>query len=459
MIGRGSSAGNGPVTSTVTKPLASGGSSKPVIIGAVIVAIAAAWFLFIVMIGQLGGSEQTSSSGTGPPPGADTAERSGSDGGQSADQEGSGDPASTDDSSSTDSGSQPDYDSASDSSGTDSSGTDTGSDYSSTYSSGTENVSYDDGSAEQETMEPYASPPSGSEDGSEDEDSTQLNPEQQTRARTAAEQYISAAYGYTGTSHDDYMAGIGRTASEEILSSPGGERLEDYSNAAPECGMASTATLDEFEIVETAPEGIAATAYFTVTDGQDAHTFKQDQILKATDEGGYQMLGVSVEELTSDTQPMETCPGNIPGEPNPRSSADGAATQGAGPDQLAAELAPDQAAAAEEAVRAHYEAIGAGEFERAYSYFGPSYKGIVPARLWVQSHVDERIESSSIDSLEVGRNSGGAAQANVTVSFTDAAGQHTFEIVWTLLEDGGSYKLDTQSYGRIVQSTATGEEQ
>lgn len=442
MLGRNNTqtASTGP---TVRRPISAGGRAKPAIVVAIIVAVIAAWLLFVVLVGQMGGAEQASG-GADPSASSQQQSESPSGGGGSddsgtapdnTDSSGGGD----DDSVTIDAGSEgssPDYDSSDDASG------DRG-------SADNENVSYEGSGSSQEDLAPYAAPPSGP--GGPEGDPGALNDTGQTRARAAAEQFVSAAYGYTGTSNDDYLEGIEQVAGDDIYSSPGGERLKDYANAAPECGMRSTAVLDDFEIVQTAPEGVAATAYFTVNDGGTEHTFKQNQILQATDEGNYQIIGVAVEELTSDTQPTETCPGNIPGEPNPRSSDTGPET---GPTE---DLPPEQAAAIEETVRRHYDAIGSGDFETAYSYFGPTYTSLVPQDAWVQSHVAEGVESSEISSVEVGRDTVGTPTADVTVSFTDDAGEHTFEIVWALLKDGDSYKLDVQTYGHKTGSTTGGD--
>lgn len=144
-----------------------------------------------------------------------------------------------------------------------------------------------------------------------------------TRARTASERYIVAAYGYTGSDEQEYLSAIEQAASEEIYDSPGGEQLRDYAKAAPECGMKSTAILEEFEVIGQSSEGMDASVTFSVedTDGQ-THTFRQEQRLSSTG-GAYEVSGVSVEELISNTTPTESCPG---------SQANNSADNGSSPD-------------------------------------------------------------------------------------------------------------------------------
>ncbi|MDN5696530.1 MAG: hypothetical protein L0G70_00995 [Rubrobacter sp.] len=149
-----------------------------------------------------------------------------------------------------------------------------------------------------------------SKSGSEQSDSPSAEEIDTTRARTASERYIVAAYGYTGSDEEEYLSAIEEAASEEIYNSPGGKQLQDYAKAAPECGMKSTAILEEFEMVGQGEEGLDAVVTFSVedTDGQ-THTFRQEQRLSSSD-GLYTVSGVAVEELISDTTPTESCPGS-----------------------------------------------------------------------------------------------------------------------------------------------------
>jgi eukaryotic-like serine/threonine-protein kinase len=100
--------------------------------------------------------------------------------------------------------------------------------------------------------------------------------------------------------------------------------------------------------------------------------------------------------------------------------------------------------AVESAVRGHYEAIGAGNFEEAYSYFGPSFRSQHDQASWISGEQSYNIQSSTIHSLTVDEVSGTTATATVDVSFVDNTGTPRFVIVWGLLEEGGQWKLDEQ---------------
>jgi hypothetical protein len=96
------------------------------------------------------------------------------------------------------------------------------------------------------------------------------------------------------------------------------------------------------------------------------------------------------------------------------------------------------------AVRGHYEAIGAGNFQRAYSYFGPTFRSQHDRESWIASEQYYEIESSMIHSLTVEEVSGRRASATVDVSFVDNTGTPRFEIGWGLVKEGGRWKLDEQ---------------
>jgi hypothetical protein len=96
------------------------------------------------------------------------------------------------------------------------------------------------------------------------------------------------------------------------------------------------------------------------------------------------------------------------------------------------------------AVRGHYEAIGAGNFEEAYSYFGPTFRSQHDQASWMAGEQSYQIQSSTIHSLEVGEVLGTTATATVDVSFVDNTGTPRFLIVWSLVKEGGQWKLDKQ---------------
>lgn len=96
----------------------------------------------------------------------------------------------------------------------------------------------------------------------------------------------------------------------------------------------------------------------------------------------------------------------------------------------------------EAAIRAHYEAIGDGDFEEAYSYFGPSYTANVSEEDWVSEEETYDIQSSTIHSVQVEKVSGSEAEATVDVEFEDNTGTPRFEISWSLIRSSDGWKLD-----------------
>jgi hypothetical protein len=103
-----------------------------------------------------------------------------------------------------------------------------------------------------------------------------------------------------------------------------------------------------------------------------------------------------------------------------------------------------EAAAVEAAVRSHYGAIGTGNFEEAYSYFGPTFRSQHDQASWIAGEQSYQIQSSTINSLEVDEVLGATATATVDVSFVDNTGTPRFLIVWSLVKEGGQWKLDEQ---------------
>ena len=97
------------------------------------------------------------------------------------------------------------------------------------------------------------------------------------------------------------------------------------------------------------------------------------------------------------------------------------------------------------AIRGHYQAIGAANFEEAYSYFGPTMRSRQDEASWISSERSYEIQSSTIHSLRVEEVSGRRATATVDVSFVDNTGTTPrFVIVWGLVKEGGAWKLDEQ---------------
>jgi hypothetical protein len=96
------------------------------------------------------------------------------------------------------------------------------------------------------------------------------------------------------------------------------------------------------------------------------------------------------------------------------------------------------------AVRGHYEAIGRGDFEGAYSYFGPTFRSQHDAASWIAAEQSYDIQGSTIHSLTVDQVAGTTATATVDVSFVDNTGTPRFVIVWSLVKENGQWKLDAQ---------------
>ena len=100
------------------------------------------------------------------------------------------------------------------------------------------------------------------------------------------------------------------------------------------------------------------------------------------------------------------------------------------------------------AVRGHYEAIGAGNFEEAYSYFGPTLRSQTDEATWIAGEESSQIQSITINSLEVTEVSGSTATATVDFSSINKTVTARFHIVWMLVKEGGEWKLDHQLSGQ-----------
>ncbi len=151
--------------------------------------------------------------------------------------------------------------------------------------------------------------------------------------------------------------------------------------------------------------------FFVFEDGVWKHRFGEEEI-------GFFMPDASFEEFAGTQQGRS---------PSPSASAP------AGEEE-----------AVEEAVRGHYEAIGAGNFEAAYSYFGPTMRSRQDEASWIASEQSYEIQNSTIHSLTVDQVLGSTATATVDVSFVDNTGTPRFVIVWGLVKEGGAWKLDEQ---------------
>jgi eukaryotic-like serine/threonine-protein kinase len=181
---------------------------------------------------------------------------------------------------------------------------------------------------------------------------------------------------------------------------------------------------------------------------------------KRLEEAGFLLGGV--EEASSDTVPtgviMKQNP--PPGtEQDPKSyvnlttsigpSEGGSASAGQESSTIGNQYGPSGEVSSEveevaAAVRGHYGAIGEGDFEEAYSYFGPTFRSQHDQASWIEGEQSYQIQSSMINSLEVEEVLGTTATATVDVSFMDDTGTPRFLIVWSLVKEGGQWKLDEQ---------------
>ena len=98
--------------------------------------------------------------------------------------------------------------------------------------------------------------------------------------------------------------------------------------------------------------------------------------------------------------------------------------------------------AVEDTIRNHYRAIGTGDFETSYSYFGPTMRTISPEDRWIEDEESYEIERATVDSVEVTAVGERSATAEVRVRFEDNTGAPSFFLRWTLVTEGDEWKLD-----------------
>jgi hypothetical protein len=108
-------------------------------------------------------------------------------------------------------------------------------------------------------------------------------------------------------------------------------------------------------------------------------------------------------------------------------------------------------AAVEETVRDHYGFIGARDFKKAYSYFGPTFRSTKDQQTWIADEKSYKITGSMINSLEVTKISDTTATVDVDVSFMDITGTPRFLITWKVVKEGGHWKLDEQVYAHKIR--------
>jgi eukaryotic-like serine/threonine-protein kinase len=203
-----------------------------------------------------------------------------------------------------------------------------------------------------------------------------------------------------------------------------------------------------------------------VTKVPDVTGLPYSEAEKRLEEAGYLLGGV--EEATSQTVPagvvmtQDPPPGTplAPGSYVYLTDSVGPPAEGTNATQSASSTASAQsvpsgevsgeAAAVASAVRGHYEAIGAGNFEEAYSYFGPTMRSETDEANWIAGEESSQIQSITITSLEVNEVSGSTATATVDFSSVNKAETARFHIVWMLVKEGGEWKLDHQLSGQRI---------
>lgn len=131
-------------------------------------------------------------------------------------------------------------------------------------------------------------------------------------------------------------------------------------------------------------------------------------------------------------------------------SANAQQTTTSEPSTPSGDEATDEQAAVEEVIRSHYEAIGRGDFEEAYSYFGPTFRDENTKEGWISEEQSQGIQDSTINSIEVTEVSGGTATAEVAVEFEDNRGTPRFNLTWSLVKEDGEWKLDDLVSGEEV---------
>jgi hypothetical protein len=154
----------------------------------------------------------------------------------------------------------------------------------------------------------------------------------------------------------------------------------------------------------------------------------------------------SVEEIpVSEPSTNSSEISGIVGQDNQASSSPGAQT-------IPSVEASSEEASVEAAVRGHYEAIGAGDFEEAYSYFGPTYRKLIDYNKqgWINARKNSQITGSTIKEVNVQRVLENQATATIDVAFQDKGKDSCFFLEWSLVKEGGQWKLDEQLSGEPI---------
>lgn len=85
----------------------------------------------------------------------------------------------------------------------------------------------------------------------------------EARVRYAAEKFVIAAYGYTGSDEAEYLAEVAAVSlSPDLSLSPGGAEISRYARQVEESGTKSAAILTSFDLESTSQETVSGTATF-----------------------------------------------------------------------------------------------------------------------------------------------------------------------------------------------------
>ncbi len=102
-----------------------------------------------------------------------------------------------------------------------------------------------------------------------------LSETDRARIEQAAARFVTAAYGYSGDSEQEYRQGVSDTSHAiDLYSSPGGELIDqEYAEAIGEEGIHSAARLQEFEVTSVKNSQAKATAHFTISSGGEYNRY------------------------------------------------------------------------------------------------------------------------------------------------------------------------------------------
>lgn len=93
----------------------------------------------------------------------------------------------------------------------------------------------------------------------------------QERARFAAAQFVTAAYGYSGSDKDAYNQGVGDTVVwPGFYQSEGSKEIEHYASQVGRSGTKSAAKLTRLQVRQTSPYSASGYAYFETGAGYGA---------------------------------------------------------------------------------------------------------------------------------------------------------------------------------------------